>query len=285
MFWTPLHAKLLLPQFVILIALAFVLSRLLKKKSYETQLLPLKICTVLLLVLEAEKQMMGIKTGYDTYWFPLHFCSLFLYTHPLAGFSKGKYRDTFMMLAGVVSTCLFLFMTVYPALIYPEGAITSMWNYVTCRGGSFFDMHTVLFHSIALFTAYLFMFQGLVKFKTKRDVIAIVIAFAIYCVIVGPFSQMIDTNYNNFVHSNAPFLEAFRQKLLAGAGGFLGQTVYVLMISVGTILVPLIAYFILRGLTKLFAVRQKGKDRKQQSSKKKGTAQKQSTGKKSGSKH
>jgi len=255
MFWTPLHAYTLIPQFVFFIALAFVLSRVLKNKSYETQLLPLKICTVLLLLLEVAKQVMGFVTGYDKYWIPLHFCSLFLYSHPLACFVKGKLRDTFMVIAGVVSTCLFLFMTVYPNLIYPEGAISSMWNYVTGRGGSFFDMHTVLFHSIALFTFYLFMFQGLARFKMKRDVIAILIAFAIYCVIVGPLSQLIDTNFNNFVRSNAPFLENFRQSMLQSLGAFFGQTVYVLMISVGTILVPLIAYFILRGLSALFGPR------------------------------
>lgn len=255
MFWTPLHVYTLIPQFVVYIALAFILSRALKNKSYETQLLPLKICTILLLVLEVAKQIMGVVTGYATYWIPLHFCSLFLYFHPLACFCRGKLRDTFIMIAGVVSTCLFLFMAVYPNLIYSDDAIRSMWAYVTGSGGSFFELHTVLFHGIGLFTFFLFLFQGLVRFDTKKDVLRILIVYGAYCVIVGPLSQLIDTNFNNFVHSNAPFLENFRQKIIESAGAFLGQTVYVLMISVGTILVPLLAYFILRGLTRLFGQR------------------------------
>lgn len=255
MFWTPLHVYTLIPQFVVYIALAFLLSRVLKNKSYETQLLPLKICTILLLVLEVAKQIMGVVTGYDTYWIPLHFCSLFLYFHPLACFYMGKLRNTFLMIAGVVSTCLFLFMTVYPNLIYSDDAIRSMWAYVIGKGGSFFELHTVLFHGIGLFTFFLFLFQGLVRFDTKKDVLRILIVYGAYCIIVGPFSQLIDTNFNNFVRSNAPFLEDARLQIIESTGAFLGQTIYVLAISVGTILVPLLAYFVLRGLTRLFGLK------------------------------
>ena len=68
MLWTPLHVYILMPQFFICAVLALVLSRKLKNKDYETRLLPLKICTVLLLIIEAAKQIAGIVTGYSTYW-------------------------------------------------------------------------------------------------------------------------------------------------------------------------------------------------------------------------
>lgn len=251
MFWTELHVYTLIPQFVIYIVLAFILSRVLKNKDYETQLLPLKICTGILLALEVAKQIVGIVNGYDTYWIPLHFCSLFLFIHPIACFYKGKHRDKFILLAGVVSTCLFLFMSVYPNVIYGDGAIKGLWNFVTGQNGSFFDFHTVVFHGIATFTFFLFVFQGLAKFNIKKDIILVIITYAIYCAIVGPVAQIIQTNFNNFVHSNAPFLENARLGLIDTLGGFFGQTVYVLIISIGTILVPLIAYFVLIGLTTL----------------------------------
>ena len=257
MFWTSLHVYTLIPQFVVYAALAFVLSRALRNKDFETQMLPLKICTALLLALEVAKQITGIATGYDTYWIPLHFCSLFIYFHPLACFYKGKYRDKFILIAGVVSTCLFLFMAVYPNVVYSDGAIVSMWDFVTGRGGSFFELHTVLFHGIGIFTFFLFMFQGQAKFNTKKDVPLVVITYGAYCLLVGPFAQLIDTNYNNFVHSNAPFLEDIRLKMIDGLGGVFGQTVYVLMISAGTILVPLAAYFVLRLLTRVFCQRER----------------------------
>ena len=252
MFWTPLHAYTLIPQFIVYAVIAFILSRALKDKDLETRLLPLKICTALLLLLEAAKQIMGIVTGYSTYWIPLHFCSLFLFIHPLACFYKGKHRDKFILLAGVVSTCLFLFMAVYPSIIYSDDAIRSMWNYLTGRGGSFFELHTVLFHGIGTFTFFLFIFQGLAKFNTKKDVPLVILTYGLYCLIVGPLAQIIDTNFNNFVHSNAPFLENIRLNIINSAGAVLGQTVYVLIISAGTILVPLLAYFVLRALTALF---------------------------------
>ena len=255
MFWTPLHAYTLIPQFIVYAAIAFILSRALKNKDLETRLLPLKICTVLLLILEAAKQITGVVTGYSTYWIPLHFCSLFLFIHPFACFYKGKHRDKLLLLAGVVSTCLFLFMAVYPNVVYSDDAIRSMWNYITGRGGSFFELHTVLFHGIGTFTFFLFIFQGLARFNTKKDVPLVIMTYGLYCLIVGPLAQLIDTNFNNFVHSNAPFLEEIRLGIINSLGAFLGQTVYVLMISAGTILVPLIAYFVLHGLTALFCQR------------------------------
>ncbi len=255
MFWTPLHAYTLIPQFIVYAAIAFILSRALKNKDLETRLLPLKICTVLLLILEAAKQITGVVTGYSTYWIPLHFCSLFLFIHPFACFYKGKHRDKLLLLAGVVSTCLFLFMAVYPNVVYSDDAIRSMWDYITGRGGSFFELHTVLFHGIGTFTFFLFIFQGLARFNTKKDVPLAIMTYGLYCLIVGPLAQLIDTNFNNFVHSNAPFLEEIRLGIINSLGAFLGQTVYVLMISAGTILVPLIAYFVLHGLTALFGQR------------------------------
>jgi hypothetical protein len=252
MFWTPLHAYTLIPQLIVYAVIAFILSRVLKNKDLETRLLPLKICTVLLLLLEAAKQITGIVTGYSTYWIPLHFCSLFLFIHPIACFYKGKRRDKFILLAGVVSTCLFLFMAVYPNVVYSDDAIRSMWDYITGRGGSFFELHTVLFHGIGTFTFFLFIFQGLARFNIKKDVPLVILTYGLYCLIVGPLAQLIDTNFNNFVRSNAPFLENIRLNIISGAGAVLGQTVYVLMISAGTILVPLIAYFVLYGLTALF---------------------------------
>lgn len=253
MFWTKLHAYTLIPQFIVYIVLAFIINRVLKNKDYETKLLPLKICTALLLLLEVAKQIMGVVTGYSTYWIPLHFCSLFLYFHPLACFYKGKHRDKFILIAGVVSACLFLFMAVYPNIIYSDDAIRSMWNYVTGKGGSFFELHTVLFHGIGLFTFFLFIFQGLAEFNPKKDVVLVVITYGIYCLIVGPFAQLIDTNFNNFVHSNAPFLENIRLSIIENTGAFLGQTMYVLIISIGTILVPLLAYFVLKLLSGLLS--------------------------------
>ena len=108
----------------------------------------------------------------------------------------------------------------------------------------------------AAFTFFLFLFQGLIRFS-RKDIIPVIIAFGSYCLIVGPFAQLIDTNFNNFVHSNAPFLENIRQSIINVMGAFFGQTVYVLIISAGTILVALMAYYFLKGLTVLLHQRKK----------------------------
>ena len=250
MFWSKEHVYTLIPTMVVELILAIVIGHFLKDKDEKTKMIPIKIIAIFLLVFELAKQIYSIVTGYDLYRLPFHFCSLFLYFIPVCVFYKGKYKEAFKLLSIVISTCLFMFLCVYPELIYSGSSITSSINFITGKGGSFIDFHSWIFHSVAVFLFFLFMFLDLYKFNTKKDLIIILIAFGIYCIIVGPLSQIIKTNYNNFYHSNAPFIEDIRIKLRASLD-WGGQVVYVLMISVGTLIVPILTYFIFRGLNAL----------------------------------
>ena len=246
MFWTKYHVYTLLPAFIVEIIAAIIIGKALKNKSDKVKMIPIQIVTIILLALEVAKQIYGLATGYDTYWIPLHFCSLFLYFMPLASFYFGKYKNQARVLAAVISACLFFFMAIYPNLIYSGEAIVSAGKFLTGKGGWFIDFHSVIFHMIALFSFFLFATLDVLEFKTKKDMVLIWVAFAIYCVIVGPLSQIIDTNFNNFVRCNAPFLEDVRLKLVESLS-WGGQTIYVVMISIGTIIVPTISYFAIRG--------------------------------------
>ena len=250
MFWTKLHVYLLVPSFIIFILAAWFIGYKLKDKSERIQRLPLQIVTGLILILELWKQIRGFIVGYDLYWIPLHFCSLFLYTLPLAAYYNGKHKEALKVLAGIVASCLFLFMAVYPNIVYGDGAIVSAYNYITFQGGGFSEFHSVTFHGLALFSFFLFVFQNICTFDTKRDLKVLLIFFLGYCLIVGTLSQVIQTNFNNFYHSNAPFLEDFRLSMIDKLG-YGGQIIYVLMISAGTLVVPTLAYFVLRGLSYL----------------------------------
>lgn len=245
-----MHLYTLVPTFIVSILLAMFIAYKLKNKNDKIKKIPLQIVTIVLLLLEIWKQIMGIITGYDTYWIPLHFCSLFLFVLPLSAFYNGKHQEAMKVLGGVVASCLFMFMLIYPNIIYSDGAIIGAYHYITFQGGSFFDFHSVLFHGIALFGFFLFVFQNLCTFNTKRDLKTIIIFFFGYCVIVGTISQLIETNYNNFYHSNAPFLENLRLMMIDKIG-YGGQIIYVMMISVGTIAVPIISYYVLRLLSYL----------------------------------
>lgn len=252
MFWSHYRAVTLIPVFLVIIISSYFLYQFLKNKDEKTRMLPIKIITIILLVLEFFKQLLSIIRGYDLYHIPLHFCSLFLYFLPLAVFYNGKYKETFKTLAGVISACLFLFMSIYPLLIYPDGDIDRIK--VFFKGEdiyAFFQFHSVVFHNIAIFPFFFFAFGNVCKHDTKKDIKAIVIAFAIYSVIAGTLANVIDTNFNNFKHCNADFLENVRVSLVNGMGSF-GQVIYVIMISIGTIIVPILAYLLLKLFEKLF---------------------------------
>ena len=251
MFWTKQHVYLLIPTFIISIIAAIIIAIALKNKDDKTKKIPLQVVTIVLLVLELWKQIRGFIVGYDNYWIPLHFCSLIIYTLPFAAFARGKYEDALMVLAGTVLSCIFLFMVIYPNIVFSDESVRCWAKSITFReGGNFSSFHSVTYHCIAVFAYILLVIQGFCKFATKRDLKWIMIFMAVYCVFVGTLSQVIKTNFNNFYHSNAPFLEDFRLKLIDSLG-YGGQIIYVLMIAVGTMIVPLIAYLVLRGMTKL----------------------------------
>ena len=252
MFWSSFRAKTLIPVFLIIIISSFFLYKFLRNKDEKKRMIPILVITIILLVFEFFKQLLSFIRGYDLYHIPLHFCSLFLYFLPLASFYKGKYKDVFRTLAGVISTCLFLFMAIYPLLIYPDGDVERMQAFL--KGDDiyrFFQFHSVVFHNIALFSFFFFAFGDVAKHETKRDIKVIIISFAIYSVIAGILANLIDTNFNNFRHCNADFLENVRV-LLVDSMGTLGQVFYVLIISVGTIIVPILAYLFLKLYERLF---------------------------------
>ena len=252
MFWSRFRAYTLIPVFLFIIISSYFLYKVLRNKDEKKRMIPIIIVTIVLLVLEFFKQLLSIIHGYDLYYIPLHFCSLFLYFLPLASFYKGKYKDVFRTLAGVISACLFLFMAIYPLLIYPDGDVEKIKVFFSGEDiYRFFQFHSVVFHNFALFSFFFFAFGDVAKHDTKRDIKVIVIAFLIYSVIAGTLANVIDTNFNNFRHCNADFLENVRLSLVNGMGAF-GQVIYVIMISVGTIIVPILAYLFLKLFEKIF---------------------------------
>ena len=250
MFWSKLHVYTLIPTMILYIVLAVVFKIVFKNKSDKARMIPIQVVTIILLGLEIAKQIYGFVKGYDLYWIPLHFCSLFIFIMPFAAFYNGKYKNTARMLGGVISTCLFLFMTVYPELIYGGDCIQASIDYILGKGGRFIELHSTLFHMIAYSLFFMYISLDVVEYNTKKDLIVVIIAFAIYCLVVAPFAHIIDTNFNNFCRCNAPFLEDVRLKLVESMS-WGGQLIYVLMISVGTIIVPILAYLLLRGIDKL----------------------------------
>ena len=117
--WTYQHAITLLPALGIMILIAVLLRRTIGKRDDKIRRIPLQILAVVLLVLEVGKQIVSFTRGYDLYHIPLHFCSLFLVTMPLAAFYNGKYVQQVRAINAAFCTAMTALLLIYPALIYP----------------------------------------------------------------------------------------------------------------------------------------------------------------------
>ena len=240
--WSQNHVKTLLPSFIVMIILGFILRIFLIKKSEKIRMLPFQICTVILLVLEVIKQVLSFIEGYDLYHIPLHFCSLFLYLLPAMAFYNGKHKDRVRAVTTTVCGALFLLMAIYPSVIYSGEAIQGTFK-------NFWDFHTTVFHTIATFTFVLIVCLDLYKPNFKKDVVSILIFFAIYCLIASVVSQILKTNFNNFYHCNVPPIEDLRLSIAESLGYGVAQTLYVVIVSIVNLIFVNLAYNLFRLLT------------------------------------
>ena len=253
--WTKLFAETLIPSFVVMVIIAVIVALLLRNKEEKYKMIPIQIIAVILVALELMKQIYGIVTGYVTYWLPFHFCSLFIFVLPIMAFYRGKHKDLVRIVGTAACTMLFLFMCVYPTLIYSEENILNI-------GKDLLSFHTVIFHNLVLLAFVLMVAIRPYKFKAKRDLLAVLVFFACFCVISGSMANILKTNYNSFYYCQVLPIESIRVSLNNAMGGF-GQFVYVLMISCGTIAVGIASYGLLR-LINLIVCKCTAKKTKQQ---------------------
>ncbi len=250
--WTQTHFWQIIPTFVVLIALAVVLSIFLRDKSEKIRKLPFQILAVGLLVLELIKQVDAFgEDGYNFYALPFHFCSLFLYAYPLHAFYKGKYKNVADTIAFACGAALFFFMLVMPTVVYSENNIRHYFD-------SYDDFHTVTFHAYACFYFFLAVAMGEYTPDTKRDVKVISVFFSGYVVVATAMSYIAGENFHNLRTCNLQAGEDIRLALVNNIGWF-GQVLYTLAMFVLTILFALIAYFAVRGLLALVGKIAKGR--------------------------
>lgn len=254
--WEKQHIDTLLPSFIVMIVLGFILRMWLRKKSEKIRMIPLQICTIFLLAIEVIKQIKSFEGGeYDLYSLPLHFCSLFLYMLPLMCFYNGKNKDKVRAITTMICGSLFVLMTIYPGLIYGGGNIDNFFNGLRDFRASgdikdlfnnFLDFHTVAFHTVATFTFVIIIALDLHKPNYARDAKACLIFIICYCAIAGIAAQVLQTNYNNFYNCNVPPLQAVKEMLEPILGYGITQALYVVIVSIVDIIFTQLVYFIYR---------------------------------------
>jgi hypothetical protein len=239
--WTLTHLYQILPTFLIFVVIAIIAAKTLGKCERSVRYIPLKIITVLLLLLEIGKQINAARgEGYDLYALPFHYCSLFLYLLPFHSFYHGKYSHITDAAAFGCLASLTMDMLLMPAVIYSEGNVL---NYFSAFG----DFHTVTFHNLVVLYFMLTLALKLYELKTAHDVKVMTVFLAIYVIIAAILSYTLKVNFHNLYQCNIPFLEDVRIAAV-NAMGIFGTLLYVFVLFILTILFAFGAYF----LTKLF---------------------------------
>lgn len=237
--WSKLHAMTLIPSFVVMVIIGILLRLWLGKKDEKYRIIPIQIIGVVLFAIEVVKQILAIVNGYDLWTLPFHFCSLFIFMCPLVAFYRGRFKDTVRIVVASACAMLFLFMAVYPTLIYGEYAIQTFFQ-------TFSAFHAVFFHNLVLLDLVLLICLDFLKFNTKRDLLSVFLTFLGFCIISGTMANVLKTNYNSFYYCQVGPIEDMRTALRNAIGAGWGQFVYVVIISVGVIAVSLASYFLLK---------------------------------------
>ena len=233
--WTGPHAATLLPALAVMIAIASVLRLLMKRKSWEARMIPIKVIAILLILLEIGKQGISLSRGYDLYHLPFHFCSLFLFMVPVMAFYRGKQQRQVCAITSAICASLFLLMLIYPNLIYSADNIREYFR-------DYMSFHTVTFHNLVMLAFLLIPALELHSPQPKADRKAAALFTVGFCVVSASMAQLLKTNYANFYSCNIPVLEAVRVSLQETLGYGLTQLLYVLIVSVLNVLFVLMSY-------------------------------------------
>ena len=237
--WTPEHAATLLPAVAVMVLLSLLLRKKLIDKPFETRMLPIKVIAVILLLLEAGKQIISLCRGYDLYHLPFHFCSLFLFMLPAMAFYRGKHQEKIIAITASLCASCALLMMIYPSLIY------SAWNIRTFFS-DYLSFHTVLFHNLVVFACLLILSLGFRISSGKQIRSAITWFMIVFSVVAAVMSQLLKTNYTNMYICNIPFFEGLRLSVQEVLGYWITQCLYVSILTSLHVLFVLMCYGLIR---------------------------------------
>lgn len=242
--WTPEHAKTLLPAVLVMALASVALGIWLRKKPLHIRMIPLQICTVLLLLLEFGKQYLSYKQGYDLYHLPFHYCSLFLFALPMMSFYRGKHRQMVNAVTSALCMAMFLLLMIYPNLIYSAGNIQEFFD-------NYFSFHTVAYHNLIVLCMLLIVALRLYIPGGRREHGGVLVTIGVFCVVSASMAHILKTNYANYYSCNIPLLETVRLSVANAVGELPAKLLYILIVSVLNLLFTWGAFALCRVAGKL----------------------------------
>lgn len=189
--------------FILLLILAIFFGIVLRNKSKNTRIIPLKCISIALIIMEIFKQTNELKTGYSFYSLPLHFCSFFIFW-PLLTFSKNEKIKSFgQEITFIWSAMITISMFANPYAIYGNSIKTLLYDGI-------FE-HTFVFHELVILYFLLNLTLRIPECKIKF-LKFMPLAILLYGIVAIPSAYIFNSNYCNILECQFfnP-LEIFRQ--------------------------------------------------------------------------
>ncbi|MBO7196936.1 MAG: YwaF family protein [Clostridia bacterium] len=236
--WSNNHLLTVLPTFAVLAIVAVLMRIWLINKPYEMRMIPIKIISIILILIEIGKQAYSISIGYNLYHIPLHFCSIFIYVLPLMAFYRGKHREKMASTACAAMTSLFIGMLVMPNVIYSEERITAFFS-------DYLSFHTVFFHNIVIFALFLVISLDLHKPSASRGELLFVIAFgAGFVALAATASYVLQTNFSNFLFTTVGVMQTLVEAVQLALGEVTTKIIYIASLAFLHILLLVITNYV-----------------------------------------
>lgn len=236
--WTYEHAITIFPTFFIMLIFSILMRRLLINKPYEIRMLPIKIISVIIVVIEIGKQWYSASIGYDLYHIPLHFCSIFVYVLPLMAFYRGKYQENVRSVACSTMTALLLGMFTMPSVIYSAERFANFFT-------DYLAFHTVFFHNLVILALFLTFSLDLHKPRGNRGEILFITAFGVvFVLIASTMSHVLQTNYSNFLRSTVGIVAELSKTVELAIGELPTTIIYTVTLGVLHVLLIVITNYL-----------------------------------------
>lgn len=248
--WTYEHAVTLIPAVAVMVAITLLLRRWLENKSHKIRMIPMQVIAVILLVIEAGKQILSLVRGYDLYHLPFHFCSLFIFMVPSMAFYRGKHQQTVYAITAALCASVFSLMLIYPNLIYGS------WN-IRLYFEDYFSFHTVTFHNLVMLAFLLIPALQLHQPQAKGEIKSVMLFVLGFCVVSASMAYLLKTNYANYYTCNIPVLETVRLAVKEAVGTLPATLLYVSIVSALNFIYVYGAYWLYRLAHKIFQRQEK----------------------------
>lgn len=244
MYYSECDKKVLPIILVAMLLVSVVLGIVLRRKNQRIRAIPTAVIAVAMVFIEIVKQRWNILGELNYFYFPVHYCSLFVIVFPLAELFGERMSRIFRPVAASMA-----FVVSVGMYVCPQGMLGDA---TAIFGQEFHETHSLIFHH--LLVLYVLFVWSLRLCKPRLRDSWLVGAFGVFYVSVAiPLSYKLQTNYGNFLESRIPLVEKFRLSQ--------GQVKYTILVVFAYTVGIVISSFIYIGISKMATVRLQKRDK------------------------